>query len=250
MADFLNYTLGFDISLLDFLLMTAVIILGSSLQASAGFGSGLVAVPLLGLIDYRLVPCPILFAYLFLCSFMAWRERSEISLFHQKHLISGIAIGTFIALLLLFFISEDYFPLIAATLVLGGVGLSLFQSDINLNKSTLTFSGTLSGIMSTLAGLSGPPMALVLQFQQPAFIRANLALAFVFASTFSIIVLYFKSIFQMEDVFIGSFLIPGMFIGVLLGSPVSKLISAKHSRWLILSLASLSGISLLFKSLN
>src|SRR5690606_38937991 len=118
-------------------------------------------------------------------------------------LISGLALGSLLSLIPLYYISLTHFPMIAAVLVLIGVGLSLFHSHIALSGKNLLLGGTVSGIMNTLAGLSGPPMALLLQFQSPTFIRANLAVAFIFASLFSIAILTFRELFHGEDVLLG-----------------------------------------------
>lgn len=249
MINYVSQTLFLDISVLQILLLTLVMIAGATLQASAGFGSGLVAVPLLGLIDPRLVPGPILFAYLFLCAFMAWQERQHITLFHQKHLIAGLFFGTLLSLLILSFISVNYFPVIAALFVLLGVALSFFQKEIALKASNLFLGGSISGLMSTLAGLSGPPMALLLQFQSAAFIRANLSFAFIFASLFSISALLSKQLFSLLDIGLGFLLVPGMFIGFLLGRSLSAYLQATHSRYLIIVISSLSAVSLLIKSI-
>ncbi len=249
MTEFLHQPLFLETSLLAFIGISAIMILGSSLQASAGFGSGLVAIPLLGLVDIRLVPGPILFAYIFLNFFMCWKDRQEISIATQKALVSGLALGSILSLFALFYITQEYFPVIAAVLVLLGVALSLFATNLTLNTLTLFISGSLAGIMSTLAGLSGPPMALALQFQKPPYIRANLGVAFIFASLFSIAVLLTKERFHVNDMALGSLMIPGMFIGFIAGKRFSEHLKPKASRWLILGISTASALSLLYKSL-
>lgn len=246
---FLSQTLFLELSVLSVLLITAIMMLGAALQASAGFGSGLLAVPLLGLVDVRLVPAPVLFAYIFLSAFIFLREREAVSYQHQKFLITGLAFGSVLSLIPLYYIPLTLFPMVAAVLVLIGVGLSLFHSHIPLSRNNLLLGGTVSGLMNTLAGLSGPPMALVLQFQSPSFIRANLALAFIVASCFSIAILAFKGLFSMSDMVLGSIMVPGMFMGVLVGQKFTRSLNAQHSRWIILTLASASAFSLLVKSL-
>lgn len=250
MIEFLHQPLLLDVSLLDFIGITFIMMLGAALQASAGFGSGLVAVPLIVLIDTRLVPGPILFAYIFLSVFIVLKERKHVSQTTQHALISGLAFGSALSLFALFFIANEHFPIIAAMMVLLGVFLSLFRKGLTLNGKTLFISGSLSGIMSTLAGLSGPPMALALQFEKPEFIRANLAFAFIFASLFSIAVLLLKGRFHLEYLALGSLMVPGMFLGFLLGKSLSAYLNAQLSRWMILGISTASALSLLYKSLG
>lgn len=249
MIELLHQPLFLETSLLVFLAISAIVILGSSLQASAGFGSGLVAIPLISLVDLRFIPGPIIFAYIFLNLFMSWKDRQDISKPTLKGLVSGLAFGSILSFFALFFITPEYFPVIAALLVLLGVGLSLFATSIKLDTRTLVISGTLSGIMSTLAGLSGPPMALALQFQKPSFIRANLGVAFIFASLFSIAVLFSKERFHINDMALGSLMVPGMILGFIAGKHLSKNLKPKASRWMILGISTASALSLLYKSL-
>lgn len=223
--------------------------LGAALQASAGFGSGLVAVPILGLIDTRLVPGPIIFAYVFLTAFMAWRERQNLSTYHIKNIVFGLLMGSFVAFIILLNFKTDGLPAIAAILVLIGVGLSLQNKSIDLNPRNLIAAGSASGFMSALAGLSGPPLAMILQYQKAPFIRANLASCFLITSLLSMCSLFFSGHFSIEDIALGACLLPGIFIGYLLGVPISKRISQANSRKIILIISSLSALSLLMKVL-
>ena len=245
----LNEVLIFDLSLLQLLLITLCMIAGASLQGSAGFGSGLVAVPLLGLIDLRLVPGPILFSYIFLNLLMSWRERQHISLFHVQHMSFGLVLGTIFGIILLVSVDQHYFPVLAAVIVLTGVLLSFISKEIVISRNNLTAAGSLSGLMSLIAGLSGPPIALLLQHQQGAFIRANLAVTFVFASLLSIAALTINQRFYLIDIWLGFCLLPGMALGFIVGQVLAKHISAKQGRFLIIFISAASAISLLVKSL-
>ncbi len=245
----LNEVIVFDLTLLQLLLITLCMIAGASLQGSAGFGSGLVAVPLLGLIDLRLVPGPILFSYIFLNLLMSWRERRHISLFHVQHMSSGLVLGTILGIILLVNVEQHYFPLLAAVIVLTGVLLSFISKEIQISRSNLTIAGSLSGLMSLIAGLSGPPIALLLQHQQPAFIRGNLAVTFVFASLLSISALAINQRFYLTDIWLGFCLLPGIALGFVFGQILAKHISAEQSRFLIIFISAASAISLLLKTL-
>jgi uncharacterized protein len=245
----LNEVLLFDLTLLQLLLITLCMIAGASLQASAGFGSGLVAVPLLGLIDLRLVPGPILFAYIFLNLMMSWRERAHISAFHVQHMSFGLFIGTLFGVVLLVSVEQRYFPLLAASIVLAGVLLSFISKEIQVNRNNLTFAGSLSGLMNLIAGLSGPPIALLLQHQQPGFLRANLAVTFVFASFLSIAALALNQRFYWTDIWLGFCLLPGIVLGFVVGQMLAKYISAEQSRILIIVISTVSALLLIAKSI-
>lgn len=233
---------------MDLFLITIIMIVGSCLHASAGFGSGLVAVPLLGLINSQLLPGPILFAYLFLTVFMTWREREHLDPFHIRHTVGGLFIGTFIGAVILVNIDSQAFGSAAALMVLTGVCLSFVKASFLLNRFNIQVTGTAAGLMSTLAGLSGPPLALLLQFQPAPFVRANLAAAFIFSSLLSIAALQLTDNFSIQSIYLGFCLVPGMYMGYFLGQPVAKRISQQHSRYAILVISTLSALSLMLKA--
>ncbi|AOT09752.1 sulfite exporter TauE/SafE family protein [Pseudoalteromonas luteoviolacea] len=238
-----------DLSVVDIILITLIMATGSFLQASAGFGSGLVAIPLLGFIEPQLIPGPLLFAYLFLTIFMAHRERDHLSRFHIRNTGVGLVIGTLIGTLVLLNINSQAFPTIASILVLFGVVLSFMTSSFALTRLNICSSGLVAGVMSTLAGLSGPPLALLLQFQSAPFVRANLAVAFVFSSLLSIAALALTGHFSATSLYLGLCLVPGMYLGYFFGQPVSRLISQKQSRYTILLISTLSALSLMYKEM-
>ena len=62
----------------NFLACTLFISVGALMQGVTGLGAGLVAVPMLALVSYSLVPGPIIFASLVLSSLMAFRGRANI----------------------------------------------------------------------------------------------------------------------------------------------------------------------------
>ena len=53
-------------------------VVGSTLQGSVGFGMGLLASPILVLIDQRFVPAPLLLSILCLTTLLTLRERRAI----------------------------------------------------------------------------------------------------------------------------------------------------------------------------
>ena len=70
---------------------------GSTVQGSIGFGMGLLASPILILIDERFVPAPILLSSWVLTTFLVLRERQAIDLVGLRWAVAGRVAGTSVA---------------------------------------------------------------------------------------------------------------------------------------------------------
>ena len=113
--------LPFDISWLEIALVGLIVLVGSTLQGSVGFGMGLLASPLLILIDPRFVPAPILLSTLVLVSLLTLRERHAIDLHGIGWAMVGRVGGTAAAGVVLVALPGDRLVLLFGVLVLAGV---------------------------------------------------------------------------------------------------------------------------------
>lgn len=168
-------------SLLLLGLALAVVVFASVLQASAGMGFGMVAAPLLALIDPLLSPAPILITGLVVAFWGAWRERSNIA---GEEIVAGLGgrvIGSFAAFLLLLVFSDEHsFYVLFGVLILIAVVLTALGRQVAFTLTNHWALSTVSGLMGTITSVGAPPMAILYQGQRPAKIRPTLnALFFV-----------------------------------------------------------------------
>jgi len=73
---------------------TLVMAVGAAIQAAVGLGLALFVVPLLALIDTRLVPGPMLLASIALAVMMAYRDRAAIDCRKLGLSLIGLCVGT------------------------------------------------------------------------------------------------------------------------------------------------------------
>jgi len=140
------------------LLVTAVVGAGAALQGSIGFGLGLMAAPLLVLIEPRLVPAPLLLASGVLTVLLTHRERHAIITNDLKWSLGGRVLGTLPALAVLTVVPADRLGLAFGALVLLGVGLTASGWHLPPSPRVLLGAGALSGFMATTVAIGGPPM--------------------------------------------------------------------------------------------
>lgn len=142
-------------------------------QAVTGFGSALVAVPLLTLMVHPIAAVVAATAVsLVLTSGAAWRERSHVDIASARTLtVTGI-LGMPLGLVLLTLADESRLEVwIAATML---VMVLLVAGGVRIAARGLPVAGLLSGALLTSTGMNGPPLVMALMDREPRGYRATL----------------------------------------------------------------------------
>ena len=224
-------------------------VVGSLLQASVGFGIALFVVPLLALLNPAFVPGPMIFAALFLAAIMAFRGWSAIDPKKLGLAGAGLFVGTAMGALSLMGIAADQWPRLFAVLILLAVALSVSGIHIPVTGRNLVAAGVISGVMGTISGIHGPPMALLYQRETGNIVRATLAVFFVMAYAIALIALGMIGHFGKRELLLGFTLAPGVVAGYIIAKFTTSLLDRGY--WLriaILTVASLSAIALILRS--
>jgi uncharacterized membrane protein YfcA len=156
----------------------AIMAVGSALQASAGIGLALFAVPILALVDRSFIPGPMLLAGVVLALSSAYRERTAIDVRALGNSLVGLAIGTVAGAFALTLVSG---PLVGKTfgvLVLLAVLLSVAGYSLKPTRRSLAIAGGAAGMTGAMVGIHGPPISLIFQNAEPKFARAMLGAFF------------------------------------------------------------------------
>ena len=103
--------------------MTVLTFVGSTLQGAIGFGMGLLAAPVLILLDPRFVPAPILVCTMVLTLLMAYRERHAIDVRGIKWAMLGRIAGTVVAGGILAVAAADTLVLLFGCFILAAVAM-------------------------------------------------------------------------------------------------------------------------------
>ena len=172
-------------SLFDILLAMLCSAVGFTLQGAVGFGMGMLASPILILIDTRLVPGPVLASTMVFTAALTVRERRAIDIGGLRWAVVGRAAGTIPAAALLAVLPAEQLSLLFGGVVLLGVALSVSGLHPKLRPVSLLAGGALSGIMGTIAAIGGPPMALLYQHAPGARVRGTLSSFFLIGTIFS-----------------------------------------------------------------
>lgn len=232
-----------------FLLGAAAVFLGSTLQASTGIGLGMVAAPILLMIDPALVPGPLLFLALLVSILIARREWGDIDKSGLTVAISGRVPGSILAGLTMSLLPVALYSIVFGIMVLLAVALSSLGLKLMPTKTNLITAGFASGYMGTLTSIGAPPMALAYQHGNPPTIRSTLAAYFVIGSAVSILILVYFGRFGMEQVIASIVFVPSLILGYWTSGHVVTRLNRTLTRYSVLALSGISGLILIIKSL-
>jgi uncharacterized membrane protein YfcA len=233
----------------DVVIVTLAVAVGACVQGSVGFGFGLVAAPVVALVDTRFVPGPLLLSGVILAVLVALRERGALDWLGIRWAIVGRIPGTLLGAWAVVALPERGVVILFASAVLAAVALSLAGWTLRPDPPTLLGAGATSGFMGTVTSIGGPPMALVYQRQSGAELRATLALFFVVGAAFSLLVLSVAGQVGREELRLGLLLVPGMAVGFLLSRAAARYLDRGHTRVAVLGVATASSVALLVQQL-
>jgi uncharacterized membrane protein YfcA len=229
------------------LLATVAMALGAAAQAAIGMGLNMFAVPILALIDPSFVPGPVL-AHSFLLSVLAsYRLRSDIVVGELGISILGLLVGTVAAALVLAHLNTQNLPRLFGILVLAAVVITAAGAQLPLKPRWLMAASTVAGAMGTVAGMHGPPIALLYQRESPQRIRSALLPFFIFANGLSLIALAVIGYFGWRELIATAILLPGLLIGFFASRWLIRVLDAQTIRASILIISAVSGLALVIR---
>jgi uncharacterized protein len=234
--------LGFD-SLNAWLVSTAIVTTGAALQGSAGFGFALLSAPILGLVEPRLVPGPLIVAVTLLLALTAWRERSAVDLKGLGWVLGGRVPGTALGALALTRLGERALATALGFLVLVAVAISIRSVRLVRTPGLLVLAGVVSGLMGTTAALGGPAIAVLYQHERGDLVRSTLATYFLVGAAMSMAALALIGRLGGREVVMGLGLMPGILVGFGASRWTSRWLDRGRTRTAVLLVAAIAGLS-------
>ena len=213
MFDILNYFSTTEIYSLIFLLITC----GAITQSAIGIGFGIPACFLV-LIDPSMVPSCIILMGSFLAMGNGLLSIKDVIKIDLVYSFFGRVVGSIIALPLLFLtIGTKYYLITFGLLLLIVTYLSASKWNIIATKKNITYGGIASGLMGTLIGIGGPPMAIVYQNSTAKNVVATLNMFFGIGALFSVILFVYFDLINLPEVMKSLYLAPALVIGTFVG---------------------------------
>lgn len=236
-------------SVLSYCIVAGIVMFASALQASIGFGLGLLAAPIVALIDPGLIPGTLIMVAAFLTLIVVIRERDHIDLHGTGWALVGRVPGTIAGALLLAMLPHRALTILLAAVVLGGVMLTSLGWIPAARRRNVVLAGVASGILGTSTAIGGPPMALVWQRNTGARLRGTMSGFFLVGSVMSIAALAATGSIHSSTMWGFAVLVPAAVAGYLLSRPMNKFLDPKRLRWLAIGVSTLGAIVLIGREL-
>jgi uncharacterized membrane protein YfcA len=228
---------------------TLVVLVGSVLQGTVGFGLGMLAAPLLVLVDPRLVPGPLLAVAFLLTALMARREHQSIDFHGVGWALLGRVPGTLLGAATLLIAPKRGTALLVGVMVFVAVALVGSGASLTRSRRSLLGAGTLSGFMSTTASIGGPPVAVLYRDAAADRMRGTLASFFMFGLVLSIAALVVVGRFGLDELLAALVLFPGVLTGFLLSGRIAPKLDRSTTRRAVLVVSALAGASVIVEAL-
>lgn len=226
----------------------AIVVVGSAMQGAIGFGLGLLAAPVLAVIDPDFIPVTIIVAVIPLGIGVVAHDHRHIVWnelwFALAGRLPGVVAGTWLVGALG---TRGISVVIAVSVLLAVVG-SATSLRFRPTHRNLVVAGCASGISGTAAGIGGPPMALTYQHAEAPALRATLAGFFVMGALMSFGALAIGGEVGTRELQLSLLLVPAALVGLALSRLVVRWLPASALRPLILVACSASALALLVET--
>lgn len=239
---------------MEYVLAGLVLFFATTLQGVSGFGSGLVAVPLLALWFPLTVITPALSAInIAVSAVIYWQNRHAARPSEWKWLIIAGVVASFVAGSLLLSINEQWLKLVLGLVIITVALLLANGRQLPTAEHAVghTIIGTGSGILNGLMTLGGPPIVLFLanaRLPKTQF-RATLSLFFLAIAVANVINFGRQQLYQSEQLILLGLLLPCAILGAAFGQRLQKHVSEQRFRQLTIGLMLISGIIVALQSL-
>lgn len=236
-------------SAVGYSVMALAVLLASCLQASIGFGVGMLAAPVVALVDPALIPGTLIMVATLVTLIVTVREREDIDLRGTGWALAGRVPGTIAGAVLLAMLPPRALAILLAAVVLVGVVLTSAGWIPVARRRNVVLAGAASGLMGTATAIGGPPMALIWQRNSGARLRGTMSGFFLVGSVMSLVALALTGAVN-GGTFVGfALLVPAAVLGYALSRHVNRLLDPTRLRWLAIGASTVGAVVLIGREL-
>lgn len=240
-----------SISLLEAISMLLVLLFAYTIKGMAGFGSGLIAVPLLALFAPLTVVVPLLGLLSYTGTVIqAFQLRKDVIWRDCLMVLPFSIIGVMVALWLFQHLDLYWLNKALAIFVISYALISLKDDAIVIQNHLFAIpAGFLAGLVGALFGTGGPFYVTYLKLRQldKAGFRATIVFIFLFDGAIRISAYSANGFYPSDSIFIVIFALPVLFLGLYVGHHIHLSISKQRFNQIISVILLFSGMVLLFK---
>src|SRR5215471_5849296 len=222
---------------------------GALVQSGVGLGVGLVAAPVVALLDPALMPGSMLVVGALLPVLILAREARHTDWPGASWALGGRVAGTAVGIWLVTAVPVRTLGVLVGAAVLAVIAITTLGAELPRNRWTLLAAGVVSGTTGTATSIGGPPIALLYQHEHGARVRATLSLFLFVGNSLAITALAVTGRMPVRDVEAGLIFLACAGVGLAAAARFRRFIDAGRIRAALLVTASASAIILIVHSL-
>lgn len=222
---------------------------GAWVQGVIGLGFAIVTVPVLGLLDPRLVPVPQMLVVMPLTFLMVLRERHALDFRSMGWILLGRLPGAALGILLLKTGDQAALDLAIGLSVL--LAAATLSTGVSLPRTAWTEAGAglVSGVTAMVSAIGGPPVALLYRNDRGPAVRANLALIFLIGVTITLLTRAGTGEIRLLDLQLAGLLLPALLLGLAASRWGRRWVEGRRLTLGVLSLSTVAGAGLVGRAL-
>jgi uncharacterized membrane protein YfcA len=224
------------------------VVLGGLVQSGVGLGLGIVAAPVVTLLDPALMPGSMLVAGAVLPVLILVREARHADWPGISWALAGRLAGTVVGIWMVTAVPVRGLGIVVGGAVLGVVAVTLLGVTVPRNRWTLLTAGVVSGTTGTSTSIGGPPVALLYQREQGPRVRASLSLFLCVGNSLAVAALAAAGHLPGRDVEVGMIFLACAAAGLLAAARFRRFLDAGRVRAAVLVTVSASAIILISHS--
>jgi uncharacterized protein len=204
------------------------LLFGSAVEAATGYGSAVVALPVMEMAFPSHMPALLILLGIPLIALMVRVERVYIDAPAVAQISTGLIFGTVVAIPVLTLVSGRPLRLLFGFATLAAlVPLTVMRGGVARTPPRSFAAGLGSGFMGTATGMSGPPLAVVFAHEHGPAVRATLGLVYGIGTAFSVGALLFARRIAAADLWLAALLTIPVVIGFAAGRLLLKRVSRR-----------------------
>ena len=225
------------------------VVAGGLVQSGVGLGLGLIASPVVTILDPALMPGSLLVAAAALPVLILAREARHADWRGVSWALAGRLAGTAVGVWVVAEMPVRLLGIVVGGVVLAAIAATALKTAVPRNRWTLLTAGVISGSTATATSIGGPPVALLYQRERGPQVRATLSLYFLLGNVIAVTALAASGHLPGRDVATGGLFIACALAGFLSASWLRGFLDYGRTRTAVLVVSAASAIILIGHSL-
>lgn len=230
---------------IEITVIATALIAAACLQASIGFGIGMLAAPVIAIIDPTLLPATVIMLAIIVTLIGTVRERQHLDVRGAGWALVGRIPGSALGAWLVVALPAAGLAWFVAVSVLAGVVMAFMGWAPQPHRRNLMTAGAASGIMGTATSIGGAPMAFIWQRSEGAQLRGTMSAFFLVGSTVSLAALGLAGAITAEILQFALWMIPAVLAGYVLSRYVNRFLDGGRLRIAALAVSGLGAAMLI-----